>query len=301
MLQIEAEGGRDHVAAVNPAFETGKDFGHLFDWHVDADEPVDPCRIEWNAAFCLVRIVHVDRTADHLSCAEQLYQLAGPLNRRDAGCGIKLLFKPSGSFGAHPKLFGSGADRRPVEAGGLKDDHIGIVNDAAILAAHHARNRGRFFCVGNREHIWSKCALHSVECHNRFSLGCAADDNLPALNKFMVKCVHRLAVLQHDIVGDVNNVIDRADTGSTQALAHPPRGRLNFDIFDHPRDVARAEVGCGDLYREIVVDVIHCIFDSWLGQVQRDIEGERRLPRKPGHRQAVGTVGCDLKFNTGII
>ena len=88
------------------------------------------------------------------------------------------------------------AKKPSAVAGVMGGEYSGIVDDTNMIVFESACFNGPSV---------------RTTCHNRFSLGCAADDNLPALNKFMVKCVHRLAVLQHDIVGDVNNVIDRAD------------------------------------------------------------------------------------------
>ena len=69
----------------------------------------------------------------------------------------------------------------------------------------------------------------------------AAHHDPVARQPFEIERVHRLADLEHHVVGDVDDVVDRADAGGLEALAQPVRRRRDRDLEDL-RAVARAEV-----------------------------------------------------------
>jgi hypothetical protein len=75
------------------------------------------------------------------------------------------------------------------------------------------------------------------------------------LEVFVIKGVHRLAVLEHDEVGDVDKVVDRPHARGAEPFPHPPRRRGDLDIFDHAGDVAAAELRIPNLHGEQVADV----------------------------------------------
>ena len=50
-----------------------------------------------------------------------------------------------------------------------------------------------------------------------------ADDDAPSANLLEIERVHRLAHLEHHVVGDVDDVVDRADAGGFEPLAQPVR------------------------------------------------------------------------------
>ena len=52
---------------------------------------------------------------------------------------------------------------------------------------------------------------------------CALHDDLVATDLIVVIAVHRLTVLEHHIVRDVDDVVDRTDTGTRKADLHPLR------------------------------------------------------------------------------
>ncbi|MPM95505.1 hypothetical protein SDC9_142659 [bioreactor metagenome] len=70
-----------------------------------------------------------------------------------------------------------------------------------------------------------------------------------------VERVHRLAVFKHDVVRDVDDVIDRPNARRAQALLHPLRRRFDFDIGHHARGVARAERAVQNVDRRVGFDV----------------------------------------------
>ncbi len=64
-----------------------------------------------------------------------------------------------------------------------------------------------------------------------------------------IERVHRLAELEQHVVGDVDDVADRADAGGGQAVGQPLRRRADLHL-EHLRAVARAEIGRLDRHVE---------------------------------------------------
>ena len=59
----------------------------------------------------------------------------------------------------------------------------------------------------------------------------AADDDLAAAHGVQVKGVHRLAHFQHDIVGNIDNVVDRTNARLVQRFTHPQgRGSILMSL-----------------------------------------------------------------------
>ena len=52
---------------------------------------------------------------------------------------------------------------------------------------------------------------------------CALYDDLVTTDLIVVIAVHRLTVLEHHIVCDIDDVVDRTDTGTREADLHPLR------------------------------------------------------------------------------
>ena len=125
--------------------------------------------------------------------------------------------------------------------------------DAAVLAAHDAGYRACLLLVGDDQHLLAQGSVHTVQRLDGLAGAGVADDDLVALDILDVKGVHRLAVLEHDVVGDV------------------------------------------------VVDVAAAALDLRLMEVERLVEGGRRLAGKTDDRQAVRAVRGDLKLDGGVV
>ena len=114
--------------------------------------------------------------------------------------------------------------------------------------------------------------------------------------------MHRLAVLKHDVVCDIDNVVDRAHAGAADALAHPGGRGRDLHIFHHTRGVARAEIGVLDDDFGQVVDVA-AGFGLYKRRVQLQffMKGRRRFARKADDAKAVRAVGRDFKLHDMVV
>ena len=55
-----------------------------------------------------------------------------------------------------------------------------------------------------------------------------------------------LAGLKHDVVGDVDDIVDGANTARFQAKPHPDRRRTHLHFIDHSGRVTRTKTGISD-------------------------------------------------------
>src|SRR5213076_968752 len=80
-----------------------------------------------------------------------------------------------------------------------------------------------------------------------FALIRATDDDLAASQRVVVEGMQRVAERQHHVVGDVDDVRDRAHPGREQARLQPERRRPDPDVAEKPADVARTGLEVLDL------------------------------------------------------
>ncbi len=101
----------------------------------------------------------------------------------------------------------------------------------------------------------SKLALDAVERRHRLALGGGADDQRAVGDPVEVEGVQRLRGQQHHVVGDVDDVVDRALAGRRQPGLQPRRRGADLDVGEDARGEARAEVGDLDGDRGVVLDL----------------------------------------------
>ena len=114
--------------------------------------------------------------------------------------------------------------------------------------------------------------------------------------------MHRLAILDHDVVRDVDDVVDRADACRAKTLPHPLGTRRNFDVFHHAGRVPQAKIVCRDLHVKKVCQIAFCTaLHNGLVMVHGNVERRRRLAREAEKGIAVRAVVRDLEFHDRVV
>ncbi len=113
--------------------------------------------------------------------------------------------------------------------------------------------------------------------------------------------MHRLAVFRHNIVCNIDQVVDWADALRGQAALHPLRGRGNFDIFDRPRHIAGTQIRILYRHLDIIVHILAVARFRYLRQLQFPAKRRRRFPCDTDYRKAVRPVGGHLVFKYGVM
>ena len=139
-----------------------------------------------------------------------------------------------------------------VERRGLQQHVPRGVRHLGVRAAHHTGEPYRTLGVRDHQHGRTQFVLLAVEAREAFAVPGGTDDDLRIPHLVEVERVQRLAVLQHDVVGHVHDVVDGAVARVLQPLAQPVRGRADPHTAHQRAGVARAEGGVGDLDADAV-------------------------------------------------
>ena len=298
---VHAERRDDDLAVLHAELEALQICLLLVGRQVKAEQRVHLVRLERQRLGGQVGSACVDDAVHDFACAEHFHQLARTLHSGHGQRRVKALLETAGRLGTHAKRLGRHTHGRAVEAGGLEYDGLGVVLDFGVGAAHNARDGNRLVVVADGEHLVGQVVILSVQSLNGLAVPCAAHDDLSVREAGIVKRMHRLAVLKHDVVGDINDVVDRAHTAGVQTLAHPRRGRLDLDVLDQTRGVARAKVGVHHLNRHILVDVVARALDHRLLDRERALKGRSGFARQTDHAEAVSAVGGDFKVGNVVV
>ncbi len=125
---------------------------------------------------------------------------------------------------------------------------IGIRSNLRVKAAHDASEGYALAGITDKQHILLQLMLLAVQGYERFIRLSPTYHNAVAVQAVVVEGVQGLAQFQHNIVGNVYDVVDGPNALSLQSLSQPKRRRLDGNILNHPGGIARAEVRVLDGY-----------------------------------------------------
>ena len=183
----------------------------------------------------------------------------------------------------------------------LEQHRGGLFGDLGIETAHDTCQAHSTFRSGDNGHVAREVAFLAVEGRELLAVACSAHDDVRLAIRtdqfVIVERMQRLAVEEQDVVRDVNDVVDRARTSCRHTFSQPLRAGTDLDVLDDTRGIACATLGILDF---------DCSQLSCIGQAgiflelverQSDIFAIHRanFARHADHRQAIGTVRCDLE------
>ena len=140
------------------------------------------------------------------------------------------------------------AHSRRGEPGHLQGDRRGRLADLGVGTTHDPGEADRAVLgVADEQVVAGQRALGVVERGQRLA-GLRHADAEPATSKRLeVVRVVRLAQLEHHVVADVDDVVDRAHAGSAEPFGHPWRRRPDRDARQHGRGEPSAAVVVDDV------------------------------------------------------
>ena len=186
------------------------------------------------------------------------------------------------------------------KAGGFQQDGRGAFGNFAVETAHDSGNGYRPLAVGNGQHIAGKFAFFFVQCMEGFTLGSPAHDYFLIYESIVVERVQGLSVLQHDVVGDIDDVVYGALVAGDESLLQPGRRFGYFDAGNKAGAVPGAQVGVGDFYRHLFVYGIAGLFIGDFRDVHLLSAEGGDFVRNADYRKAVGAVGGDIDVEDSI-
>src|SRR5699024_4418477 len=154
---------------------------------------------------------YVNHAANHFAGAKFFHQLARAVDGRFGLIGIQAFFKFAGSVCPESNPLGRKPDLGSVEDGRLKKHGLHLVGDHGVFTAHDTADAYRFFAVADHQDVFIHGPLLAVQGNKFLSGFRPAHNDLSSFNGIQVVSVHKLSVLFHHIVGDINKVVDGTD------------------------------------------------------------------------------------------
>ena len=200
--------------------------------------------------------------------------------------------------GVQAQLAAAADDGVRCEMGSFQEHLAGRVGDAGIEAAHYASQCDRSVGIGNQQKFCIERDVAAVEQCQGLACARAPHADRPG-EQVAIERMHRLAELQHHVLGDIHQQADRAHAAATQALGHPQRGGTGgIHAFDHAAEITRRIRTGVELNRHARVmqrrhrRVVEG-FDLAAGRGSH-VEGNA------AHAEAIGAVRRQLQFDAGI-
>ena len=234
--------------------------------------------------------------AHDLAAGALLDEQDGALEGVDGNLRIRAALVAERSVGLQGLALGGLADGGGIEVGALHEHVRGGLGHAAVLAAEHAGDAHRHPLVGDHHIAAAELALHAVERADDLALGGAAHHHVAA-DLAGVEGVQRLSELEEHEVGDIDDIVDRAQPDAHQMLLKPFRRRTDLDALDGDARVA----GCAFAVAHLDLDALARAFAESVHRRLDQLAGTAVEP-EPGVEVAghapvggrVDAVGRDL-------
>ena len=291
-MQISAEGGNHHLLGilVKAQIQLPENGLHLLRGDIRSQQAVDPLRLKGHPYGLILYGIDIDHASHHFAAAQLLYQLAGPVDGCLRVVGIQALLKNGGCIRPESCLLCGQTDIHAVKVSGFKYDGMYMIRDLGVLASHDTCKAHSLFSVIDHQHGVIQLPYLAVQGLELISVRRTLYHDLMTRNGVIVVGMHGLAILLHDEVRDIHQVIDGTDAAVPKALLHPFRGGGKADVLYHPCTVTGAELCILHLYLQIVIDILTVSCFLYLRQLEALSEGGGSLPGNADDAVAVHPV-----------
>ena len=126
-----------------------------------------------------------------------------------------------------------------------------------------------------------------IEGLKNVSILCTLHDDMMTFDLIIVIGMHRLSILEHHIIRDINNVVDRTDAGACETDLHPLRGWCKMNVLDHSCSITRAEISILDRNLQEVMNVF-------------TVAGLLLLRHHEGLAEGCSSFTCDTKGTVAV-
>ena len=186
---------------------------------------------------------HFNVNTGNLTAAEFFHQVQRTLHTELCGIFVHTLFKAGRRIGGLTERAGRLTDIVARKLCSFKEDICSRILDFGVQTAHDTCQRNRLVTVTDDEVFGGELEFLFIERNDRFAFLCTADNDLGVFQIVQIKRVHRLSEFLENIVRDIDNIGNCVDADKRQSSSHPCRRRLDLDIGNIVRDIARAEIG----------------------------------------------------------
>ena len=204
-------------------FYSGQILQHIFFGNIGSQQAVDFFRLKRYSYWLFFLGIYISHTTDNFTGSQFFHQLAGTVD----GClriiRIQTFLEFSGSIGTKSDSLCRQTDVRTIKACRFEQNGFYIVCDHGIFSTHDTCDTDGFFSITDHQDIFIHLTFLSVQSNKFFVFSGTAYMNLMVCDRIQIIGMHRLTIFFHDIVCDIYQVVDRADTVGCQTSLHPFR------------------------------------------------------------------------------
>ncbi len=140
-----------------------------------------------------------------------------------------------------------------IEISALEEHILRVLRHAALQTTEHTGDTHCLVAVGNHQIVVIHLALYAVQSNEFLALAGVAYVDIVVLYLIGIEGVQGLTALVEHEIGHIDDVIDRTQTDSEQAILEPFRRLLDLHALDAHARIARTGIRClyGHLDRQV--------------------------------------------------
>ena len=187
-----------------------------------------------------------------------------------------------------------------IKGGTLKQYGLRTIGDLTTGPAHDPGHGHGAYGIRDHEHGFGQGALLVIQGGHTLACGGAAHHD-PAIGQHRkIERVQRLAALEHDIIRDINDVVDRSYTATGQTATHPERTRLQDGARQDTCGIARAVGRIGHLHAGPLRHRLATFCQYGLRHLEFHAIERGHFAGHADHAQAVRTVPGDFQLQNRL-
>ena len=215
--------------------------------------------------------------------------------------GIRASLEPLRCVGADAEGFCSATDGSGIPIGAFKDYVHGRVIDFGILSTHDPGERHLTLLVAHHYSAGRKLVFLPVEGNKLCPFRSLPDNNAFSLRECIIKRMHWLSALKHDVVRHIHDVVPRTQSDIPESLLEPLWRWSDLHSADHPCREPSAVYAVLNMHAQETANRCRALLESDFRQC-RSFPGKRPNLSCDSHvTQPIGSVGCYFHIKCHVI
>ena len=282
-------------------FDLCKIAKHLFFGKICSKKTVDTVWLKFYTGWLTDLIADINHTANNLTGTKLFHQLAGSVDCSLCIIRVKTFLKLTGSICTKSDSLGRKSDVCSIKAGCFKQNCVYVICDHGILATHNTSDSNRFLTIADHQDVLVHNTFLTIQCDKFLIFTRTAYNNFMVCNRIEIVSMHWLSKLFHYIVGDIYQIVDRADSIGSQAALHPFRRWSDLNIFYNSCTVTWAKLRFLYSYLYVIRSFfsISCLFN--FRRVKFLTKSSCCFSCNSKNTITVNTVGRNLIFKYNVI
>ena len=146
--------------------------------------------------------------------------------------------------------------------------------------------------------------LHTIKCLERCTIRHRLHDNLMSLHHISIKAMQRLSISHHNIVSNIHDIVDWAQSDGRQFVLQPVRALFYVTVGNTYTSIALACILVLNSNIDRQVTVIHLKFRTvrtmHLSLVTIALQPGVEITGNTPMAQTISTVCCDIHLNQPV-